>query len=162
MGRRSVREALSLGFGIGLWLAVCAGGARAQGVAGMSGVGFTANPSPSTLQNPYLNPYMNPYFNPYMTQAAQTPGQAALYFYAAQQMTGGLGSGRLSGVRPAPGDASARKTTAHASTATKETPHGSNTPGAGASRYFNRSFAAVPTPSHYYNRQSRQLPTNGR
>src|SRR5690242_16903078 len=56
--------------------------------------------------NPYANPYANPFLNPYMTQVP-VQGNPALYFLAAQQQNGGIGSGRLSGTRPASAPATA-------------------------------------------------------
>ena len=47
-----------------------------------------------------MNPYTNPFLNPYATQFPMSGSDAALSFLAAQQATGGLGSGRISGVRP--------------------------------------------------------------
>ena len=56
--------------------------------------------TPGAFTNPYMNPYTNPFLNPYATQYPMSGPDAALSFLAAQQATGGLGSGRLSGVRP--------------------------------------------------------------
>ena len=162
MDRRSVGRWLALGLGIGLSVGAGAASARAQAMpaAGTSttsagAMGWMSNP----YMNPYANPYLNPMFNPYVAQAGMTPGNAGLYFYAAQQMSGGLGSGRLSGVRPAPGSTTTTGKPAQTAATTKETAHTSNTPGAGASRYFNRNFATSAGPPRYYNRQTRQHPS---
>jgi hypothetical protein len=165
MERQPVGRMLALGLGLGLILGPGAMRARAQNAGAVastagstSSLSWMSNPA----LNPYANPYLNPMFNPYAAQVGMTPGNAGLYFYAAQQMTGGIGSGRLSGVRPAPGTAPAQKTAAHTPETTRETPHTSNTPGAGASHYFNRNFATSAGPPRYYNRQTRQHPSNSR
>lgn len=110
-----------------------------------------ATTSPSSVasgmySNPYANPYANPFLNPYMTQG-QVNGNAALYFLAAQQANGGIGSGRISGVRPgprvpvpAPAPPDDRRVT--------------DIPGGTAARYFNR--ASQPTgASRYFHRAGR-------
>lgn len=103
--------------------------------------------SPGTFTNPYMNPYTNPFLNPYATQYPMSGSDAALSFFAAQQATGGLGSGRLSGVRPSGREgAVALAPRAPASTTA--------VPGAAASRYFNRSLPAPASPRGHYNRPS--------
>jgi hypothetical protein len=42
--------------------------------------------------NPYTNPMMNPFLNPYMTQLPTNQSSTLLYFMAAQQQRGGIGS----------------------------------------------------------------------
>jgi hypothetical protein len=73
---------------------------------------------------------------------------AALSFLAAQQATGGLGSGRISGVRPSGGGGAA-------SVAPQAPPAATTAvPGAAASRYFNRGLPAAAGPRGHYNRPS--------
>jgi hypothetical protein len=62
---------------------------RAQRPAALAtlGAGYT-NP----YANPYMNPAMNPYLNPYMTQVSTNQANALMYFMAAQQARGGIGS----------------------------------------------------------------------
>jgi hypothetical protein len=54
--------------------------------------GTAANGFANPYANPFLNPMMNPYLNPYMTQGQLNPNDSLLYFMAAQQARGGLGS----------------------------------------------------------------------
>jgi hypothetical protein len=61
------------------------------------------------VQSPYANPYMNPLFNPFSANASMDKTAVGYYAFQMQQANGGLGSGKLSGVRPgrAPGAADA-------------------------------------------------------
>ena len=103
--------------------------------------------APGGLTNPYMYPYTNPFLNPYATQYPMSGTDAALSFFAAQQATGGLGSGRLSGVRPPVREGSVAVAPA--------TPNGTTAvPGAAASRYFQRSLPATGGPQGHYNRPS--------
>ena len=90
-----------------------------------------------------MNPYTNPFLNPYATQYPMTGSDAALSFLAAQQATGGLGSGRLSGVRPAGREGGGRRS---------PRPNTTAVPGAAASRYFNRGLPAPGGSRGHYNR----------
>ncbi|WP_422930339.1 hypothetical protein [Singulisphaera sp. PoT] len=122
-------------------------GAHGQSVPSAS----RSNNNMATYANPYTNPYANPFLNPYMTQAPVN-GNGALYFFAAQQANGGIGSGRLSGVRPAPAPAEPA--------APPDDRRLTDVPGGSASRYFNRS-PQNPTNTHrYYNRAIRGYPSN--
>lgn len=96
--------------------------------------------------NPYTNPYANPFLNPFMTQTPVN-GNAALYFFAAQQANGGIGSGRLSGVHPAPAGAEPP--------ASSDDRRLTDVPGGSASRYFNRTRQNPTRVNHYYNRSMR-------
>jgi hypothetical protein len=103
--------------------------------------------APGAFSNPYMNPYTNPFLNPYATQYPMSGSDAALSFFAAQQATGGLGSGRISGVRPSGRDGAAA--------VTAQAPDGTTAvPGASASRYFNRGLPASSGPRAHYNRPS--------
>jgi hypothetical protein len=97
--------------------------------------------------NPYAVPTLNPFLNPYAAlYAPANPRDAALYFFAAQQSLGGIGSGQLSGVRPL---------TAAQPIAPSPVPADrrvSDTPGAGAARYFNRPVRGGQIPNGHYNR----------
>ncbi len=168
MRRRTWRGILALGFGLGLVPARAqaqlfgGGGAPAPPSGGAALLGSTqaGGGTSGMYGNPYMNPMMNPYTNPYLaTQGPVTPGNTAMYFFAAQAMKGGLGSGQIGGPNargPARGD-SAPKPIAEVAR-----PTGANTPGATASRYFNRNAPANPGAARYYGRQSRHFPNNGR
>jgi hypothetical protein len=106
--------------------------------------------------NPMTNPLANPFLNPYLTQVPAQGNMSLYYFFAAQQASGGLGSGQLSGVRPGPGSAPGRGS-APAPTSKRRQ---SDVPGAVASRYFNRQTQPAGASGHYYNRQGRYYPAN--
>jgi hypothetical protein len=108
------------------------------------------------LANPYANPYLNPFINPYMTQTNVGARNTLLYMMAAQQMNGGLGSGQLSGSRPA-ASASARKAPA-AAPAKEPSPRAPGVPGGRTARYFNRSYAEGGGLTRYYGRQDSYFP----
>jgi hypothetical protein len=71
-------------------------GAVAQPAPGVQGSSATGS-----FANPFTNPNMNPYLNPYMTTLPMNRNDMFLYFMAAQQARGGLGSGANSGLRSA-------------------------------------------------------------
>jgi hypothetical protein len=132
------RPALAQGVGM-------SGGLGAGGVAagGAGGAGYYGNP--------YMMPAMNPFLNPYASlYAPTTPQNAALYFFAAQQSMGGIGSGQLSGTRPRPPGQSAP-----AHSPIPDDRRVSDTPGAGAARYFNRPVKGGRVPDGHYNRYGR-------
>jgi hypothetical protein len=106
------------------------------------------------LANPYANPYLNPFLNPYMAQYSTSPGNAALFFFAAQQANGGIGSGRLSGVRPV--------ATSPARSAQARMARASDVPGAGAARYFNRGPQPGGGTDPRHNRVGRYYPNHTR
>ncbi len=112
--------------------------------------------------NPYANPMLNPLTNPYMTQTGISSGNAALYFIAAQQMGGGIGSGKLGGPNASRGQTPASAAAASKANENGTRPTGANTPGATASRYFGRTTPKSAGTSQYYARQSRYFPNNGR
>jgi hypothetical protein len=126
------------------------------------------------MANPYFNPYTNPFMNPYMAQGQVSPGNAALYFLAAQQMNGGIGSGRLGGpratgalgtnaARPGAAIANANADRSGAGQAGAAGRGASNRPGASAARYFARDYpASAAGPGRYYNRDGRHFPGIGR
>lgn len=177
MDLRTVRRMVALGVvGTSLGLAPAAAvaqygatvGRSTPPAAALTGTGTGAGSSPGVLTpfgtgtglyaNPYTNPYMNPFLNPYATQTPTSAGNAALYFMAAQQRNGGLGSGQLGGPKaPAPGRG--RRSPA---TPTEESPRGaSNTPGGSASRYFNRTTPTSAGLGRYYNRRNPNDPGKG-
>ncbi len=137
---------------VGVISVTCGGSAFGQlvGMGGASG----------TTANPFATPYANPFMNPFAAALSQQPldtGTMALYFMAARQAGGGVGTGIPSGTRQAPGGLSKERRLAD-----DKHPTGSNVPGALASRYFNRTTTAItPGASRYYNRQARSLPTIG-
>jgi hypothetical protein len=121
--------------------------------------GVNANAAaPGFYGNPYAVPAMNPFLNPYASlYAPATPQNAALYFFAAQQSMGGLGSGQMSGTRPGP----ARAAAAPARSPIPEDRRVSDTPGGGAARYFNRSVPGGSIPENRYNRYGKYYSANG-
>jgi hypothetical protein len=139
---------------------VGAGVAYPYGSSGVgAGVGANANTAaPGVYSNPYAVPAMNPFLNPYAAlYAPATPQNAALYFFAAQQSMGGIGSGQLSGTRPRPPGAAM-------SPAPSPIPSDrrvSDTPGAGAQRYFNRPIKGGGIPDGRYNRFGNYYSANG-
>jgi hypothetical protein len=144
-GRLALASAVAL-------LSVCASRASAQPPPGM--MGGAATPYGAMYANPYANPYLNPFLNPYMAQTPTSAGNAALYLFSAQQANGGIGSGRISGVRPGP-------SAAPAPAAAASNRRVSDTPGASAARYFSRGTPAGAGLGRYYNRQGRHYPNSG-
>jgi hypothetical protein len=121
-------------------------------------VGTTPATGTSALNaNPFANPYANPFLNPYMAATSMPPGNAALYFFAAQQMNGGIGSGRIGGARPGPGG-SAGTPASRANPAADKQAGGANAPGAGAARYFNRTYPTNLGTIPQYHRQTSHYP----
>lgn len=143
-----------------LWLlaGIALFGLSRQASAQSPGMGSPAsNGLPSGMYaNPYANPYLNPFLNPYMTQVPVN-GNPALYFFAAQQSTGGIGSGQLSGLH-APRVA----LPAAAESAVTDNRRATDVPGASAARYFNRKPHMPSTPTQYYNRQKTYSPSSRR
>ena len=176
MRRRSVKSRLAVTLGA-LAFGLTSATARAQlsGIPVRSGAGgggaastipSVGMPNPAALANPYVNPYANPFMNPYLMQGIQQPmttGNAALYFFSAQQMSGGLGSGRLGGPKASQTlPVSARG--AVASAPARDSGRSANAPGAGASRFFPipRPVNPVdPKVNRYYNRQTGHFPNIG-
>lgn len=101
---------------------------------------LACGPKPALAQNPttdqqrlspYSNPVLNPYLNPYLTTSSIPPDLALLYLLDAQRSSGGIGSGRLSRLRP----------TQEPSQNPAQPPQAARAPrysGEGASRYFHR------------------------
>jgi len=114
-------------------------------------LGAGAMPPAAMLANPYLNPYLNPYINPAATQRPISAGDAALYLYSANAARGGIGSGRLSQVRPAAPRAKPA-----------EMPDGASVPGAGAARFFNPGPVNVNGAGRYFNSRRGYFQNNGR
>lgn len=150
-----------------------AGGYRPQGASAIPAYG-----------NPAVNPYLNPYA---ATQLQGTSPDVAMYYFAANQMNGGIGSGVISGTRPAPGmpagSASPRtgqgRSREKAGTSTRNTPFtgreapataravaemplATSVPGASASPFFNRGFQSGSGAAKYYNRSQTHFGNNGR
>ena len=144
--------------------------------------------SPSTMPmavQMYGNPMMNPYLNPYAaTQLRGTSPDAALYFYSANQMNGGIGTGVISGTRSAPGVAAGSTPSGMTKppglskpTNASNRPMGSRpvvlrpaaempmataVPGASAAKYFGRSNRTGEGAAAYYNRSQSRFQNNGR
>ena len=115
--------------------------------------------NPGLSANPFANPYANPFLNPAMTQTQMAPGSAALYFFAAQQANGGIGSGQISGSRPP------SRSNRPVATPTPEPDAGqrpTDTPGGGAAHYFNRGLKPVERTGRYYNRSGSFYGRNAR
>ena len=143
------------GFGLAIGLI-----AANSGQSAMAQVPAPANlgmPSAAMMANPYLNPYMNPYLNPMAAQQRISPGNAALYMYAANSANGGIGSGRISGTRPGPVAAATGSRSKAA-----EMPNGSSVPGSGAARFFNPGPVNVNGAGRYHNRRNTYFQNNGR
>src|SRR4051812_25143008 len=161
MRRRALRW-----IGGALLVLICGGGggravqAQASRGRGPATTGVNANTAaPGFYGNPYAVPTMNPFLNPYASlYAPASPQNAALYFFAAQQSMGGIGSGQMSGTRPRPGTGTAP---AAAASPTPSDRRVSDTPGAGASRYFNRNVRGGYIPDGHYNRYGNYYSANG-
>jgi hypothetical protein len=106
--------------------------------------------------------FMNPMAAPYMLGYPMSTTQIGGMMMMNQMQNGGIGSGQISGVRPAPGQQRGR-TKPQAPT---KAPGTTATPGGLASRYFNRTVAvnhpakakASRVPQNFYTRQSRYYP----
>ena len=122
-------------------------------------VGQPTGMNPGLSANPFANPYANPFLNPAMTQTQMAPGAAALYFFAAQQANGGIGSGQLSGSRPPSRSNRPLATPAPEPDAGQRS---TDTPGGGAAHYFNRGLKPVERTGRYYNRSGRFYGRNAR
>ena len=109
-------------------------------------------PPAAVMANPYLNPYLNPYMNPAAAQQPMNANNALLYLYSANAANGGIGSGRMSGVRgtPAPRPRAA------------ELPNSVSVPGGGAARFFNPGPVNAGGAGRYYNQRGRYFQNNGR
>ena len=130
--------------------------AAAQFMGGMGGVGSSSGAGASGMfANPYAMPMMNPFLNPYASlYAPANPQNAALFFLAAQSSSGGIGSGQISGSRPRP--------LAQAAAPAPHARRASDTPGAGAARYFNRTVqGGGSAPKGQYNRYGNYYSANG-
>ncbi len=68
-------------------------------------------------------------------------------------MPGGIGSGQISGTRPRPG--------VQATAPAPRTRRTTDTPGAGAARYFNRTVKGGNVPNNHYNRFGNYYSANG-
>jgi hypothetical protein len=181
MRRRS--GALLLALALGLGLAPVPAKAQLSGIqpgtASGGANGGYVSPSATALNpgaagmgmmnaNPYMNPYANPFLNPYLMQTQQpmSAGNAALYLFAAQQINGGIGSGRIGGPRAGQNaSAQARGAAPARLQVASESPRSANRPGAGASHYFpmppTQTNPVNANVNRYYNRQTRHFPTIG-
>ncbi len=124
-----------------------AGSATAQGqyFGRTTPAGTPVGPQGMTPMQMVTNPYLNPSINPFLGQSVGNnpvaPGNAALYYFMAQQQaasmaqqgrTGWLGSRNT-------------KPVARSSYAT-------NVPGGGASSYFQGGWTSSPSTSKFFNR----------
>jgi hypothetical protein len=129
-------------------------GTYSNGNVAGGGAGSGASNNTGFYSNPYAVPTMNPFLNPYAAMyAPASPQNAALYFFAAQQSMGGIGSGQMSGTRPGPAAAAPPPIPSDRRV--------SDTPGAGAARYFNRSVKGGGVPDRHYNRFGNYYSANG-
>ncbi len=155
MQRRAVQFVSTLGAALAV-AAASATPARAQGVPfAPPPAGGPASPAGNMFANSYANPFLNPYAAALSQQPMDT-GTMALYFLAARQAGGGIGTGKLSGTRPGPAAAGREIASTDA-----PRPSGPNVPGALASRYFNRTTPVYQGTKRYYNRQPRSFPSAG-
>ena len=120
------------------------------------GTGIPAPAGSNQIGTSFANPFLNPYAAALSQQPLDT-GTMAMYFLAARQASGGIGTGVPSGTRPG----SVRSTSKDRNSADVTRAEGSNVPGAMASRYFNRTTPVYQGTKRYYNRQARSLPTIG-
>lgn len=122
------------------------------------------SPYTSPYANPFANPTFNPYLNPYMTAVPVEPEAALLYFLAAQRASGGIGSGRPSGVRAAQEGTDRRYGASSTTPATAGAgvrgpalmPRSVAAPGSGAERYFGRLPDRGGAAADYYSRNVRR------
>jgi hypothetical protein len=153
MTRRSARFLLAITSAALLSL-TWASAARAQFVP--PGMGMPAPAGSNQIGTSIANPFLNPYAAALSQQPLDT-GTMAMYFLAARQASGGIGTGVPSGTRPGPGRVASKDRNpteaAHA--------EGANIPGAMASRYFNRTTPVYQGTKRYYNRQARYFPPTG-
>jgi hypothetical protein len=115
--------------------------------------GLAQGPSRSAPLN--RNPYLNPVLNPALVGSPTDPAVPLLYLMSVNDAAGGIGSGRLSGVRPAPREGDGGKLQS-SMTRTMATP------GAGASRYFQRGPSRTTGRPTGFQRQNRYFGQNGR
>jgi hypothetical protein len=98
----------------------------------------------------------HPYFDPVVAAAlVQRPVDRSvplLYLLSANDAAGGIGSGRISGVRPGP----------EAARRPAEMPRVMSRPGAGAAHYFQRSPAPATGRAGGFGRHNRYFDQNGR
>jgi hypothetical protein len=131
-------------------------------VAAVGPAGHAGEPAaPAPVANPFANPYLNPYLNPTMTAQPMTPEASLLYLMAAQRATGGIGSGRISGVRPGPGPAAVPK----GAEGRPGSPRGATRrePAGAAAGYFYRGYSATrPQRPTNFGRNNRYFPDDGR
>ncbi len=139
--------------------------------------------------NAAMNPYLNP-MNPYAMGVMPNSPDFLLYMYAGNQANGGLGSGVISGTRPAPGANAGsqlpqqqmgtmnpyaaqqamnrRGLTPKSSNASPRgskpalMPVASAIPGSGAAHYFNGAVNGANGAARYYNRPTGRFQNNGR
>jgi len=130
--------------------------ARAQFVP--PGTGMPGSAGSNGIGTSFANPFLNPYAAALSQQPLDT-GTMAMYFLAARQAGGGIGSGVPSGTRPGPG--ASHSTTKDRNSTEVAHAEGSNVPGAMASRYFNRTTPVYQGTKRYYNRQARYFPPSG-
>jgi hypothetical protein len=140
----------------------------ALGVATAARAGEPAAPPPApapaaagAAANPFANPALNPYLNPYMTAQPMTPQASLLYFMAAQRATGGIGSGRISGVRPGPEPSPVPR----GAEGRRASPRGATRrePAGAAAGYFHRGYSTTrPEQPPTFGRNNRYFPDNGR
>lgn len=127
-----------LGWGVVLFLAAAVPAWGQQGAVALS------SGNRGLYVNPYNSPAFNPFLNPFGAIRPMDGETTMYYFLQAQQQSGGIGSGRLSGSRPWPRGAGER--------AAAIMPRAAMVPGVGAARYFGRGQATA----------GRRQPTNGR
>jgi hypothetical protein len=127
--------------------------AAALGMTGRPGGGMMGTGG-RTMSNPFMNPMASPLL--YGSMFPMTQQQAGVMMLAGQAQMLGIGSGQLSGVRPAgisSGGVRARQmqTVAGARGTTRQ-------PGGLAARYFNRTSQRPRIPQGFYNRPNQHYP----
>jgi hypothetical protein len=169
-------------------LATCAGllsltsGSLAQGPGASGSTSGLVPQQPLGVQMYGTMGGMNPYLNPYM-MGSQGNSDYLLYMYAKNQQAGGIGSGVISGTRPAPGvpagsampgtragsspSTFSRNPTPGAKPAPARTtallPSSAMSPVGNTGGYFQRGPGGNQAAARYYNRtQPARVQNNGR
>jgi hypothetical protein len=147
---RHIRH-IGLGLGIAALLGVLPGRAHAQFPSVASGAASNAVAG-SSFATPTGAPFMNSMAAIAMSQQSVDPGTSALYFMATSQPGSMMSMGRINNrsMGLSPGATHSAKA---------QTKGAANSPGALASRYFNRTTPTTPITDHYYKRQPRQYPS---
>ncbi len=128
-----------------------------NGSFGMGGA--AAEGSGGAPVNAFNNPYMTPML--YGSMYPMTQNQIGWMMLANQAQMTGIGSGRLSGVRPAGGSSTAAASARATASSGARRPT-SGMPGGLATRYFNRKSPNTRYPRTYFHRGTGYFPDGSR